>query len=120
MKINATLEITYTVDAASQEEALASAVRQIDFGKAELVRASLSGFGNYIPISVYAERTGRESSYLRRRAERGRFPGAIKPGRNWYVPENAVLTDARVKSGKYAGSHAKYYARKDKKDDQEE
>ena len=56
---------------------------------------------NLIPIAEYAEKIGLTANAIRRKCIRGAFPGAIKLGRDWFVPKDAEYTDNRIKSGKY-------------------
>ena len=57
--------------------------------------------GNMIPIAEYAEQLGKNPANIRQKCLRGTMPGAVKIGRDWFVPKDAVYTDSRVKSGKY-------------------
>lgn len=54
-----------------------------------------------IPIAQYAEQLGLTANAIRRRCIRGTLPGAVKMGRDWFVPANTPYTDHRVKSGNY-------------------
>ena len=54
-----------------------------------------------IPITEYAARTGRNPIVVRQKCQRGTLPGAVKLGRDWFVPADAPYPDTRVKSGKY-------------------
>lgn len=56
---------------------------------------------NLIPIAQYAEAHNLTANAIRRRCIRGTLPGAIKMGRDWFIPADAPYTDSRVKSGKY-------------------
>ena len=54
-----------------------------------------------IPIAQYAESHGLTPNAIRRRCIRGTLPGAVKMGRDWFIPADAPYIDNRVKSGKY-------------------
>lgn len=56
---------------------------------------------NLIPIADYAARLGITANAIRRRCIRGTLPGAVKLGRDWFIPADAPYTDNRVKSGEY-------------------
>lgn len=56
---------------------------------------------NLIPIAQYAEKLGLTANAIRRRCIRGTLPGAVKLGRDWFIPSDAPYTDTRVKSGDY-------------------
>lgn len=56
---------------------------------------------NLIPITEYARRTGRNPVVVRQKCLRGTLPGAVKMGRDWFVPEDAPYLDKRIKSGNY-------------------
>ena len=62
---------------------------------------------NYITASEYARKTGMTHSAVKQRCQYGSVPGAIKvgtyPHQIWLIPADTVLTDRRVKSGKYVG-----------------
>ena len=54
-----------------------------------------------IPIVQYAEAHGLTANAIRRRCIRGTMPGAVKMGRDWFVPADAPIPDGRIKTGKY-------------------
>ena len=54
-----------------------------------------------IPLTGYAALIGREPVSVRQKCARGNVPGAVKLGRNWFVPKNAPYPDERVKTGKF-------------------
>lgn len=55
----------------------------------------------YLTVSQYAKKTGKDSGNIRRMLISGRLDGK-KLGNQWVIPENALYpTDARVKSGQY-------------------
>ena len=55
----------------------------------------------YLTVSQYAEKTGKDSGNIRRMLINGRLKG-IKLGNQWVIPENSMYPkDARVKTGKY-------------------
>ena len=60
----------------------------------------IPGF-DLIPIAQYAEDHGLTANAIRRRCIRGTLPGAVKIGRDWFIPADAPHTDSRVKSGEY-------------------
>lgn len=55
----------------------------------------------FVPIAEYAERIGRDPATVRQKCLRGTLPGAVKIGRDWFVPADAEYPDSRVKSGNY-------------------
>ena len=57
-----------------------------------------------IPIAEYAARIGKATITVADKCRRGALPGAVKLGRDWFVPADAEYPDYRVKSGKYIGS----------------
>jgi len=57
-----------------------------------------------IPIAEYAARIGKATITVADKCRRGALPGAVKLGRDWFVPVDAEYPDYRVKSGKYIGS----------------
>lgn len=56
---------------------------------------------NLIPIAEYAAAHGVTACAIRRRCIRGTLPGAVKLGRDWFIPADQPYTDGRVKSGEY-------------------
>ena len=62
---------------------------------------------NLVPIAQYAARIGRDPATVRQKILRGALPGAIKIGRDWFIPADAPYTDSRVKSGKYKNWRSK-------------
>ena len=54
-----------------------------------------------IPIAKYAEARGLAANSVRHKCIRGTLPGAVKLGRDWFIPADAPYPDARVKSGRY-------------------
>lgn len=56
---------------------------------------------NLIPIAAYAARNGKALITVRQKCQRGNVPGAVKLGRDWFVPADTPYTDNRVKSGEY-------------------
>lgn len=56
-----------------------------------------------IPIAEYAAKIGKATITVADKCRRGNLPGAVKIGRDWFVPEDAEYPDYRVTSGKYAG-----------------
>jgi len=60
-----------------------------------------------IPIAEYAARIGKATITVADKCRRGALPGAVKIGRDWFVPEDAEYPDYRVKSGNYIGTRKK-------------
>ena len=56
---------------------------------------------NLVPIAEYAKAHGLTANAIRRRCIRGTLPGAVKLGRDWFIPADQPYTDGRVKSGEY-------------------
>lgn len=54
-----------------------------------------------LPLVEYAALIGRDPDSVRDKCMRGNVPGAVKLGRNWFIPKDAPYTDNRIKSGKY-------------------
>lgn len=59
----------------------------------------------YITAVEYAERNGISRVTVRQQCQRGSIPGAMKQGRDWFVPEDATPIDRRVTTGNYIGKH---------------
>ena len=62
---------------------------------------------NMIPIAEYAKKIGKATITVADKCRRGALPGAVKVGRDWFVPANAEYPDYRVKSGNYIGFRKK-------------
>ena len=62
---------------------------------------------NMIPIAEYAQRIGKAPITVADKCRRGSLPGAVKIGRDWFVPADAEYPDLRVKSGKYIDARKK-------------
>ena len=62
---------------------------------------------NMIPIAEYARRIGKATTTVADKCRRGNLPGAVKIGRDWFVPKDAEYPDYRVKSGKYINARRK-------------
>lgn len=62
---------------------------------------------NMIPIAEYARRIGKAPITVADKCRRGSLPGAVKIGRDWFVPADAEYPDLRVKSGKYIDARKK-------------
>ena len=60
-----------------------------------------------VPIAEYASRIGKATITVADKCRRGALPGAMKIGRDWFVPIDAEYPDYRVKSGKYVGARKK-------------
>lgn len=54
-----------------------------------------------ISLEEYANKIGRSSRGVRRKAQAGNLPGAVKIGRNWLIDSEAEYPDYRIKSRKY-------------------
>ena len=54
-----------------------------------------------VPLTEYAESIGKHPDIVRQKILRGTMPGAVKIGRDWFIPRNAPYPDRRIKSGKY-------------------
>lgn len=60
-----------------------------------------------IPIAEYARRIGKATITVADKCRRGNLPGAVKLGRDWFVPKDAEYPDLRIKSGKYIDARRK-------------
>lgn len=60
-----------------------------------------------IPIAEYAKQIGKATITVADKCRRGNLPGAVKIGRDWFVPKDAEYPDFRVKSGTYIGARRK-------------
>lgn len=60
-----------------------------------------------IPIAEYAAKIGKATITVADKCRRGNLPGAIKIGRDWFVPKDAEYPDYRVKSGKHIDARKK-------------
>lgn len=56
-----------------------------------------------LTVPEYAAKVGRVPSAIRRKIMRNALPGAVKMGRDWFIPEDTPYDDRRVRSGKYTG-----------------
>lgn len=54
-----------------------------------------------IPLREYAEKIGKHPDNVRQKCLRGTLPGAVKMGRDWFIPADTPYTDNRVKTGDY-------------------
>lgn len=54
-----------------------------------------------IPLKEYAVRLGKNPDNARHLAQRGSFASAQKLGRDWFVDEDELWPDRRVKTGAY-------------------
>ena len=59
---------------------------------------------NMIPIAEYAAKIGKATITVADKCRRGNLPGAVKIGRDWFVPADAEYPDLRIKSGNYIGT----------------
>lgn len=62
---------------------------------------------NMIPIAEYAAKIGKATITVADKCRRGKLPGAMKIGRDWFVPADAEYPDYRIHSGKYVGKPRK-------------
>ena len=54
-------------------------------------------FVNYLTLAEYAEKHGKQRNILGRHCRDGRIPGAVRRGKEWYIPEDApYIANARV------------------------
>lgn len=60
-----------------------------------------------LPIAEYAKQIGKATITVADKCRRGNLPGAVKIGRDWFVPKDAEYPDFRVKSGNYIGARRK-------------
>lgn len=60
-----------------------------------------------IPIAEYANKIGKSTLAVADKCRRGTLPGAVKLGRDWFVPKDAEYPDMRIRSGKYIDSRKK-------------
>lgn len=60
-----------------------------------------------LPIAEYAKKIGKATITVADKCRRGNLPGAVKIGRDWFVPKDAEYPDFRVKSGTYIGARRK-------------
>lgn len=58
---------------------------------------------NLIPIAEYARQIGKAAITVADKCRRGTLPGAVKLGRDWFVPADADYPDMRIKTGNYIG-----------------
>lgn len=54
-----------------------------------------------LPLPEYAAKIKKNPVSVLRKIQRGNLSGAVKFGRDWWIPENAPYEDKRVTSGKY-------------------
>ena len=58
-------------------------------------------------VAEYAKKIGKATITVADKCRRGSLPGALKVGRDWFVPADAEYPDFRVKSGKYIDARRK-------------
>lgn len=56
-----------------------------------------------LPIAEYATLVNRSVSAVRQKCQRGTLPGAVKMGRDWFIPAGTAYPDQRVRSGRFRG-----------------
>ena len=64
-------------------------------------------YKDLLTLSEYAAQIGRDPDSVRDKCLRGNVPGAVKLGRNWFIPKDAPYDDKRVRSGKYVKARDK-------------
>lgn len=57
-----------------------------------------------IPIAEYAAMIGKATITVADKCRRGTLPGAMKIGRDWFVPKDAEYPDLRITKGNYIGA----------------
>ena len=62
---------------------------------------------NMIPIAEYARKIGKATITVADKCRRGSLPGAVKIGRDWFVPKDTEYPDMRIKSGNYISRRKK-------------
>ena len=62
---------------------------------------------NLIPLAEYAAMIGKAVSTVQQKCQRGTLPGAVKLGRDWFIPMDAEYPDTRVRSGIYINARKK-------------
>ena len=80
------------------EAVIAARRAQIRIDQIEAVRAlpvaeEKAVYIGLLPLKDYAEGVGLKADTVRRQCVRGTLPGAVKIGRGWYVPANALYAD---------------------------
>lgn len=60
-----------------------------------------------LPIAEYAKKIGKATITVADKCRRGNLPGAVKIGRDWFVPKDAEYPDFRIRSGTYIGARKK-------------
>ena len=62
---------------------------------------------NMIPIAEYAKKIGKATITVADKCRRGSLPGALKVGRDWFVPADAEYPDLRINSGQFIDARKK-------------
>lgn len=62
---------------------------------------------NMIPLAEYAAKVGKAVSTVQQKCQRGTLPGAVKFGRDWFIPADAEYPDSRIRSGVYVDARKK-------------
>ena len=68
---------------------------------------------NLLLLNEYAARVGKSPRTVRQKCALGHLPGAVKMGRDWFIPADAPYTDSRIKSGQYKNWRKKEAAEND-------
>ena len=62
-----------------------------------LLNDIFADFVNYLTLIEYAEKHGKQRNILGRHCRDGRIPGAVRRGKEWYIPEDApYIANARA------------------------
>ena len=62
---------------------------------------------NMVPLAEYAAKVGRAKCSVTAKCRRGTLPGAVKIGRDWFIPKDAAYPDGRIRNGRFVGIRKK-------------
>lgn len=62
---------------------------------------------NLIPLAEYAAKVGKAISTVQQKCQRGTLPGAVKLGRDWFIPADAEYPDGRIRTGLFVDARKK-------------
>lgn len=62
---------------------------------------------NMMPLAEYAEKVGKAKCSVTAKCRRGTLPGAVKIGRDWWIPKDAEYPDKRIRNGRFIGRRKK-------------
>lgn len=62
---------------------------------------------NMMPLAEYAEKVGKAKCSVTAKCRRRTLPGAVKIGRDWWIPKDAEYPDKRIRNGKFIGRQKK-------------